>query len=194
MASLYTSCNFAPGREFSGDKSWVVCFKLRNSSVKCGLSSRLIDLETKMHITCGYNFKREGGFQNKFSPLGSFPKKPHLGRYLPKCISTPKIVGAFLVWNWIHWMTIIFGPMPLANNCFLWQRCHINAKITESSLLLGQLTFYGVLIFIYLVILTFIWHLCHRQQLLANDLGPKIIVNGMNIYIHSIQTKVIELR
>ena len=55
---------------------------------------------------------------------------------------------------------------------------------TKASLLLGQLsyTFYGVLIFIYLVILTFIWHLCHRQQLLANDIGPKIIVNGMNIY------------
>ena len=74
----YTSCNFAPGREFSGDKSWFVRCKLRNSSVKCGLSSRLIDLETKMHITCDYNFKRlkEGRVRNKFSPLDSLPKKP----------------------------------------------------------------------------------------------------------------------
>ena len=78
----FKSCNFALVKEFPGDKSWVVCFKLRNSSVKCGLSSRLIDLETKMHITCGYNFKRlkEGRVKNKFSPLGSLPKKPRLGR------------------------------------------------------------------------------------------------------------------
>ena len=108
MASLTNkSCNFALVREFPGDKSWVVRCKLRNSSVKCGLSSRLIDLETKMHITCGYNFKRlkEGRVTKKFyysilNSIGFIAKEAPSWtlQYIPKCnISIPKIVGDFLV-------------------------------------------------------------------------------------------------